>query len=145
VFLSSGYGKGCALLKIAATGDGRFEAKKVYQGHQMSSHFASPVRRGAYLYGIDDSRLVCLDLRTGEMKWTRPGVNKGSLLRVDDYLLILGEHGKLTLLPASPEMSDPRAEARPFRDRCWTMPALADGRLYLRDERTVKCLDLRRR
>ncbi|MGH7225778.1 MAG: PQQ-binding-like beta-propeller repeat protein, partial [Gemmataceae bacterium] len=145
VFISSGYDRGCALLKIA-TVKGGFEAKKVYSGKQMCSHFASPIRRGEYLYGIDDSRLICLHLRSGKVMWKRPGCNKGSLLRVNDSLLVLGEEGKLWLLDASPEKSAPRAEARPFRGgRCWTMPVLAEGKLFLRDERQMKCLDLRKR
>ncbi|HTU22883.1 MAG TPA: PQQ-binding-like beta-propeller repeat protein [Gemmataceae bacterium] len=143
VFISSGYGRGCALLKIAPT-KGGFEAKMVYSGKQMCSHFASSVRRGEYLYGIDDSYLICLHLRTGKVMWKRPGCNKGSLLRVNDDLLVLGEDGKLWLLDASPEKPTPKAEARPFRGgRCWTMPVLADGKLFLRDERQMKCFDLR--
>ncbi len=46
VFISSGYDRGCALLKIEPRAGGGFEAKKVYSGKQMCSHFASPVRRG---------------------------------------------------------------------------------------------------
>jgi outer membrane protein assembly factor BamB len=144
VFISSGYGTGCALVKIAQTGTG-FEARQVYRGNQMCSHFASPVRRGDYLYGIDDARLTCMELRTGKVKWTRAGINKGSLLRVDDYLLVLGENGRLFLLDASPQRHEPLAEARPFREgRCWTMPVLADGFLLLRNERQMKCFDLRK-
>lgn len=145
VFISSGYDKGCALVKIAANGASGLEAKMVYRGNQICSHFASPVRRGAYVYGIDDARLTCMDLRTGRVQWTRAGVNKGSLLRVDDHLLVLTENGKLLLYDARPEaVEDARAEARPFRNRCWTMPVLADGRLFLRDERQMKCLDLKK-
>ena len=144
VFISSGYGRGCTLLKIARTKDG-FKAEKVYSGKQMCSHFASPVRRGEYLYGIDDSRLSCMNLRTGKIMWTRPGCNKGSLLRVNDCVLVLGEEGRLWLLDASPEKRAPKAEARPFRGgRCWTMPVLAEGKLFLRDERQMKCFDLRK-
>lgn len=143
VFISSGYGRGCALLKIAATTDGGFEAQTVYSGKQMCSHFASPVRRGDYLYGIDDSRLTCLDLRSGKVMWRRPGVQKGSLLRVDDFLLVLGEEGRLFLFDAAAEKRPPRAEARPFRrGRCWTMPVVAGGKLFLRNERQMKCFDL---
>ena len=145
VFISSGYGRGCALLKIAVKADGGFEAKKVYSGKQMCSHFASPVRRGEYLYGIDDSRLACLNLRNGKVMWTWRGCNKGSLLRVNDLLLVLGEEGRLWLMDASPEKLAPRAEARPFRGgRCWTMPVLAEGKLFLRDEQHMKCFDVKK-
>jgi hypothetical protein len=86
-----------------------------------------------------------MNLRTGRVIWTRPGINKGSLLRVDDFLLVLGEDGRLFLLEASPEKHSPKAEARPFRGgRCWTMPVLAGGRLFLRDEQQMKCFDLKK-
>lgn len=157
VFISSGYDRGCALLRVgpaspsSATGKesrGRttsgFEVKKVYAGKQLCSHFASPVRRGEYLFGIDDSRLVCLNLRNGKVLWTRPGIKKGSLLRLNDYLLVLSEEGKLMLLEAVAEKRKPRAETWPFRRRrCWTMPVVAEGKLLLRDEDEMKCFELR--
>ena len=60
------------------------------------------------------------------------------------YLLVLGEDGKLALMPATPERAAVIAEtARVMGRRCWTMPVLADGRLLLRDEDHVRCLDLR--
>jgi outer membrane protein assembly factor BamB len=145
VFISSGYGRGCALLKIAAA-DGRFEAKTVYTGKQMACHFASPVRRGEYLFGIDDSPLSCLNLRTGKVMWKQSGIQKGSLLRINDYLLVLSEEGRLFLFDAVAENPDPKAQARPFQGgRCWTMPVVAEGKLFLRNEEQMKCFDLRKR
>src|SRR5579884_640406 len=142
VFISSGYAQGCALLKIVAAGD-RFEAKTVFTGKQMNCHFASPVRRGEYLFGIDDSRLSCLDLRTGKVMWKQSGIKKGSLLRLNGYLLVLGEEGVLLLLDAAAEKHPPKAQARPFHGgRCWTMPVVAEGKLFLRDEQQMKCFDL---
>ncbi len=142
VFISSGYARGCALLKVVAVGD-RFEAKTVFTGKQMNCHFASPVRRGEYLFGIDDSRLSCLDLRTGKVKWKQSGIQKGSLLRLNDNLLVLGEEGLLLLLDAAPEKHSPKLQARPFHGgRCWTMPVVAEGKLFLRDEQHMKCFGL---
>jgi outer membrane protein assembly factor BamB len=145
VFLCSDYGKGCALLKIAATAGGGFEAEQVYRGDQMRSLFASPVRRGEYLYGNSASHFACMNLRTGQVQWTLAGTKNGSPLCVNDFLLVLSDNGKLQLLDASPERHDPLAEARPFREgRCWTMPALADGFLIVRNESQMKCYDLRK-
>ena len=64
---------------------------------------------------------------------------------MDDRLIVLGESGKLALIDASPEGYREVAAARPMKNRCWTMPVLADGRLYLRDQRQVMCLDVRKR
>jgi outer membrane protein assembly factor BamB len=145
VFISSDYGKGCGLVKIQSDG-GKFQAKAVYESNELCCHFASPVRHGEYIYGMDERRdLTCLSLRTGQVAWRQPGFQKGSLLRVDDRLIVLGEQGKLALIDASPDGYHELAAMRPFRNRSWTMPVLADGRLFLRDQRQVMCLDVRKR
>lgn len=143
-FISSGYDRGCALLRISAKEDGRFKVKTVYTGKQMRCHFASPVRHGEYLYGIDDSRLTCLNLRNGKVVWKESGIKKGSLLCVNDYLLLLGEEGQLLLLDAAEKKYAPIAEARPLHGRCWTMPVIAEGKLFLRDEGQMKCFNLKK-
>ena len=59
----------------------------------------------------------------------------------NDYLLVLGEEG-LLLLDAAAEKHSPKAQARPFHGgRCWTMPVVAEGKLFLRDEQQIKCFD----
>ncbi len=146
VFISSGYGKGCALLRIEKTAAGNFAARPVFQNNYLCSHFGTPVRYHDHLYGFNESTLVCMDLRTGEIRWSKQGFHKGSLLRVDQYLIVLGEMGQLALMEASPEEPKPMAEGRFFpSSRCWTMPVLAEGKLFLRDEKQAACLDLRGR
>jgi outer membrane protein assembly factor BamB len=142
VFISSGYGKGCALVKVAKHG-AQFTAQSVYEGNQLCCHFASPVRNGEYLYGLDETRdLTCLNLRTGEICWRQPGFQKGSLIRVNDRLLVLAENGNLALVDADAAEYHELAKARVFRQRCWTSPVLADGKLYLRDQKKILCLKL---
>jgi outer membrane protein assembly factor BamB len=143
VFISSGYNRGCALLKIAKTKAGDFTAQPVFENNLLCSHFASPVRRGEFVFGFNEAALTCLDLHTGEVRWKKSGFQKGSLLRADDYLLVLGEYGKLALMKASPDEPDIVATARPLSDRCWTMPVLAEGRLFLRSEKKAVCLDVK--
>jgi outer membrane protein assembly factor BamB len=144
VFISSGYGKGCALLKITPTDGGGFGAQRVYMGNQLCSHFATPVRRGDYLYGFNEAKLVCMDIKTGKIKWSQGGFNKGSLLAVGDHLVILGEKGQLALFEATPKAPKQIAQANPFPGRppqTWTMPVLAEGKLFLRDEEVILCLE----
>jgi outer membrane protein assembly factor BamB len=151
VFLSSGYRRGCALIKIAGRGAGRFEAQRVYEGNDLCLHFSSPVRYRDGLYAIDETRdLTCLDVRTGKVLWRHRGFLQGSLLRVDDRLLVLGGDGKLALVEADPDrfrtlaLVEADSDRWPSHGRCWTVPVLAGGRLYLRDEGEVLCLDLRK-
>jgi outer membrane protein assembly factor BamB len=152
VFVSSGYSRGCGLVKVERRGGG-FLARRVYESGELCCHFSTPVRHKDHVYGFDETRdLTCLSLRTGEVRWRfeRPqdaeglrgvGYQKGSLIRVGELLLALGESGKLALVEATPEEYREVAAARPFRDRCWTLPVLAEGKLLVRDWKQVLCLD----
>jgi outer membrane protein assembly factor BamB len=146
VFLSSGYGKGCVLLEVARRDDGSPEPHRVYEHNRMRNHFCSSVRWGDHLYGFDQTDLVCLGVRTGEVAWREKGARtfrKGSLLIADGRLLVLGEDGTLTLADAAPEGFRARASFRVSSGKCWTVPALAGGKLYVRDEAMLVCLELR--
>lgn len=155
VFVSSGYGKGCALLKIEQRDGGRsFRARRVYESDALCCHFSTPVRFGDHVYGLDEKRdLTCLNLRTGEVAWRfereeetegirAVGFKKGSLIRVDDRLIVLGEDGKLAVVKATPDRYEEIAAARPFRERCWTVPVLAEGRLLVRDWKRIVCMEV---
>ncbi|HZT82064.1 MAG TPA: PQQ-binding-like beta-propeller repeat protein [Gemmataceae bacterium] len=143
LFISSGYGKGCALVKVWPAAKDSWQARRVYEGNQMLNHFSSCVRWKDQVYGFSDPGvLTCLDLRTGKVLWTEKGFKKGSLLAADGYLILLGENGKLALAEATPEGYREKALCSPMGRKCWVMPVLANGRLYLRDEDKVVCLDL---
>jgi outer membrane protein assembly factor BamB len=146
VFLSSAYNKGCALLEISASAGGTPSVGLVYANEHMRNHFATSVRQGDYVYGFDRTELVCLSLRTGEIAW-REGkgrkFQKGTLIAADGKLIVMCESGHLLLVDASPAGYHETASFRVTTTKCWTTPALADGRLYLRDESELTCIDLR--
>ncbi len=146
VFISSGYGKGCTLLKIEPTGTGSFRARPVYEGTQMRNHFASSVLWRGHVYGFDETALACLDVKNGDVLWKKDGFQKGSLLVADGKLIVLGERGDLALAEASPDGWREHGRFRAFRShRCWVMPVVAEGRLYIRDLDDVACYDVRAR
>jgi outer membrane protein assembly factor BamB len=146
VFISSGYGKGCALLEVATEADGSIRAHPVYEHNRMRNHFASSVRHGDHLYGFDQMDLVCMELRTGKVVWREKCIRtfkKGSLLAADGCLIVLGELGRLSLVSATPAGYQELATCQVSRNKCWTVPALANGKLYVRDESAILCLDLK--
>jgi outer membrane protein assembly factor BamB len=143
VFISSGYGVGCALLKVTADPGGALQARRVYASNQLRNHFATSVFYRGHIYGIDDPDfLTCLDVKSGQVLWKQRGVGKGSLLAVDGHLIVLEDQGRVVLVEASPEGYREEASWQALHGRCWTVPALADGRLYIRDETEVLCLKL---
>jgi outer membrane protein assembly factor BamB len=133
VFISSGYGKGCALLEVVAGDGGLPSVHRVYESNRMCNHFSSSVYYKEHLYGFSEGTLVCMEFRTGKIRWKESGFKKGSLLIADGHLVILGEYGKLALARATPDGYQEET-AHDFRtsQRCWTAPSLADGKLYLR-------------
>jgi len=149
VFISSDYGAGCALLELDADGHGGVRAAPVYvkRNKLMRNHHASCVLYRGYLYGFDTSpdALKCVDLRTGREKWASRRPGKGSVLAADGALLVLTQEGSLALVAASPDGFRQQAELRDVLQGsdCWALPALADKRLYLRDQQHILCIDLK--
>jgi outer membrane protein assembly factor BamB len=143
IFISSGYKRGCALLKI---NDGNVNA--VWQNKNMSNQINCSVFWRGYIYGFDGQvggggKLTCLDLATGEKKWSQGGMGTGSLMIADGKLIILGEKGTLVITEASPEGFRKLASAKILTGKCWTMPVLANGKIYARNAAgQLVCLDV---
>ncbi|MCU0370805.1 MAG: PQQ-binding-like beta-propeller repeat protein, partial [Bacteroidales bacterium] len=104
-----------------------------WENKNLRSQMSGPVVIDGYIYGIDDNQLVCLDWKTGEKKWQEKSVGKGSLMAADGKLIIIGEKGKLFIAKATPEKFDLIASMQAIEDYCWTMPTLANGKIYVRN------------
>jgi outer membrane protein assembly factor BamB len=147
VFLSSDYGSGCALLHLAGRWSG-VQAEPVYvkRNKLMRNHHMTCVFRDGYLYGCDSGRgeLKCIDLRTGQEKWASQ-IGKHSLIYADGHLIALTESGDLVLVEATPGafLEKGRMKSLLQGPECWALPALAGGRLFVRDHSQLVCLDLR--
>ena len=147
VLITSGYGRGAILLDLA----------KVLQGHptpawpqdskDLAAHFTTPVLWKGYLYGIDGNagkgQLRCLDFATGAVQWTEPSVGFGGLMLADGRLIILNEKGILLVADAAPGGYKERLRSTVLGPTCWTMPVLANGRIYCRNEKgDLACVEL---
>ena len=140
IFISSGYDKGAALLQIKAGGAG---VEQVWQSRVMKNHMATSVLYQGYLYGFDEGTLKCIEAGSGETAWRKRGFGKGTLILADGHLFVLGEGGDLALVEATPAEYRERSRVEVFKSKCWTAPSLSGGKLYLRDEREVVCLDVK--
>lgn len=143
LLLSSGDNRGGAALQLTAGAPVvRWENKN------LRAQFTPPVVLGGFIYGLDGNAgeratLRCLDLATGDAKWTGPAVGTGGILAAAGRLLVLSDKGELILCDASPAGFQPLARAQILDGKCWTNPALNAGRLYARNARgTLVCLEL---
>ena len=138
IFISSGYGSGCALLQMSAKG-----IQQVWSNKNMRNHFNSCVLWQGHLYGFDESQLRCLDVITGAVKWSTPAYGKGSLMLADAKLLLYGERGRLGLADASPEGFHEHAAAQVLGgSSTWAPPVLSNGRIFCRSLGDLVCLDV---
>ena len=109
----------------------------------MRNHLNSSVLWRGYLYGFDEGTLKCLDFKTGQMKWSKGGLGKGSLMIADGKLIILSERGKLVTAEASPLGFKELSSVQILTGKCWTVPVLANGRIYARNAvGNLVCVDV---
>jgi outer membrane protein assembly factor BamB len=142
VFISSGYSVGCALVQVTRSGD-RWTATKLWRNTAMHCKFSSPVPYQDYLYGLDEGILVCVDAKTGKRMWKSGRYGNGQMLRTDDLFVILSEKGQLVLVQATPKGHHELAKFQALEGKTWNVPALVDGRIYLRSDTEMACYDLR--
>lgn len=143
VFISSGYSMGCALVRISREGEG-LAVKQVYRNNLMRNHYATCVFYKDYLYGFDEGYLTCMSFPEGKKRrWKEGKFGRGNLLLAGEHLVVLGKNGKLALVEPSPENYREVALCEVSENPCWAAPALAQGRLYIRDDEHVICLGRR--
>lgn len=140
-FLSAGYGTGCEVVEIGKTADGWTE-RTVWKNKQLKNKFSSSVFWRGYVYGLDEDILTCLNAETGERQWKDGRYGFGQVLLADGQLVILCGEGDLALVRASPEGWDERARFPAIHGKTWNVPAIAQGKLLVRNAVEMACYDL---
>lgn len=142
VFLSGGYGMGCLLLKVEARPGGTWSATEVWRGMRMKTQFNSPALRDGHLYGLDDGRLACVDVATGERVWKDGNYASGQSLLVNDLIVIQNEGGSVHLCAAKVGGFEELGRAEALSSKTWNLPVLAGRYLLVRNDREALCLEL---
>lgn len=146
VFSASGYGKGGSLVRLNWSGDS-VQSQFVYHTENMRSHHGDMVIHDGLIFGSDDPGvLTCLDLKTGEVQWKNRSVGKGAVTYADGHIYLRSEQGPVALVKATGEgyVESGRFD-QPHRSSvsAWSHPVVAAGRLFLRDQDTLLCYELR--
>lgn len=150
VYCSAGYGIGSGACRIAKEGDG-FAAKQLWVipgDKQVANHWSTPVCKDGYLYGMFSFKqfgtgpMKCVELATGKLMWERPGFGPGNVLLVNDKILALADDGQLVVVEALPAAYKEIARFKAVTGKCWSTPALSDGRIYIRSTKEGACLDV---
>jgi outer membrane protein assembly factor BamB len=133
------------------TVDGKQTAKEAWKNPALTCYFATPVAVGTeYLYMVNgavfppSATLRCVEVKTGKEVWSQAKVGKyhASLLRTgNDNLLMLDDAGNLMLVEPNAKEYKELAKSK-ICGPTWAHPALANGKLYVRDHDQVLCVQL---
>ena len=140
-FISSGYGKGAALVELKGSGDS-YTATTIWENGMMKNKFNSSVLHDGYVYGLDEGILTCLDVNTGERKWKDGRYGYGQVLLAGGHLIVTSDQGEVALVKATPSAYTQVAKFSALQGQTWNYPALAGGRLLVRNSTEMAAYDI---
>ncbi|MCA1618786.1 MAG: PQQ-like beta-propeller repeat protein [Acidobacteria bacterium] len=140
-FVSAGYGKGAALVEVGG-GGGKLSAASVWERASMKNKFNSSVLHEGHVYGLDEGMLTCVELETGQQKWKARGYGYGQVVVASGHLIVTTEEGEIALVRATPAGHTELARFAALEGRTWNVPAIAGGRLLVRNATQMACYKL---
>jgi outer membrane protein assembly factor BamB len=159
ILIASSITYGSAGLRLSAV-DGKPGATEAWKNPQLTSYFTTPVAVGSeHLYLVTGTPpglggggrrmppkadLHCVEAATGKVLWKREKVGRhhAGLMRTGDgKLLMLEDQGELVLVDPSPKEYRELARSK-VCGATWSHPSLANGKLYLRDDKEILCLQV---
>jgi len=152
VFISAAENHGSALLSLKAA-DGKFDVTETWTSFgpksALRSEWQTAALVGDHLYGFDNvgsagpiTHLNCVEVATGKRVWQKTRFGKANLIAADGKLFIITFKGELVVVTATAKGYHELGRIKVLIGTRQA-PALADGLLYLRDNREFVCLDVR--
>src|SRR5262245_16782170 len=136
-FISSGYGKGAALVEVNGG-----NARTIWENINMKNKFNSSVLHQGHVYGLDEGILTCLDVNTGERKWKGGRYGYGQLILAGGNLIVITDTGELALVRAAPDQFSEIARFQAIEGKTWNYPAIARGLLLVRNANQMAAYDI---
>ena len=155
VFISAGENHGCALLSVKGT-NGSFAANEVWSSlgpkSVLRNEWQTAILLDNHLFGFDNvggagpiSHLTCVNAEDGKVAWQQTRFGKGNMIAADGKLLMSTMKGELIIARASPKAYEEIGRATVLSGSTRQAPSLANGLLYLRDDKEIVCYDVKQR
>lgn len=141
---------GTTAIQVAAK-EAKLVPAQLWQNKALTGYFSTgTVVDKEYLYLVTNAlqpkpscTLRCVELKSGKELWSKEGVGYyhiGLIRTGDNHLLMLDDSGTLRLLQANPKEYRELAQAK-VSGGTFALPALSDGRLYVRDDQELRCIE----
>lgn len=115
---------------------------EVLASKTMQNNWSSSIFHEGFLYGFTRARLQCVSAETGELKWSQRGFGKGSLIKVDNKLIVMSDQGKVMVVDPSPDKYTELGSFQALTGKSWTAPSFAEGKLFVRNLTQLACFKL---
>jgi outer membrane protein assembly factor BamB len=119
--------------------DGKASVEEIWRSNKLDNHHGGGVLINGYIYSssciYNRGKWICLDWKTGEMKYAETGVGKGSLTYADGLLYMLSENRIVGLVRPTPDsygLISSFEIPKGGKGNSWAHPVVCDGRLYIR-------------
>lgn len=146
VFSATGRQGGGGVAKLSGQGDAA-KADEVWHSTDVRNGIGGAVLLDGRLYGGNGQTLTCVEFATGKVLWNERGVGDGGVCYADGRLYVRAiKGGGVALVEPSPEgykehgrFTQPDLSGKDN----WQHPLVANGGLYLRDQGSLFCYDVK--
>ena len=148
IFHTSGYKMGCQAIRVTKSG-----YTELWKNNLLEAQHSDPVLIDGYIYGYsgessrNNGQFKCIELSSGKEMWTTNEVGQGTTTFVDGHLICFDIKGNLYLLKPDPsgfkKMGEIKKAVEDVKNPAWTVPVVANGKLYLRYLQQLVCYQLK--
>lgn len=145
---SGAFRANCALIKPVLK-DGVFTVEEIYSGNKLPIGLGGVVKIGDYFYGSSSQSAMCVEFKTGTVKWEERAIGPCSWLVADQRIYVHAESGDVALLEPTSEAYREKGRFSPSNPptrgqaKAWAYPVVANGRLYIRELNSLWSYDVK--
>ncbi len=129
------------------------EAERVWANEKLTCYFSTPVAVGDYLYMVNGEAkfpggtliMRCVEAKSGKVMWEKKdvGTYHAAVVKTGDGKLFMhDDKGNIKLLDPNEKEYKELASSKVCSET-WAHPAVSDGKVYLRDNKSLYCLELK--
>lgn len=141
--LTASYGVGAEWIELNADG-----CRVDWNNTVLSSQYTTPILHEGNMYGINGRQdggpisLICFDPVTRNEHWSKTLSDYATLIAADGKLLVMQTDGTLKLVRLNKSRYEELGSANLLSGTTRAMPSLANGRLFVRSQSTLLCVDV---
>jgi len=150
VLITGGYNAGTSMIKVEKKADGSYGVTELFKTVEFGAHTQPPILYRDHFYAQYTTNersdgFICMGM-DGKVRWKtgeNPAFVRGGSLLADGLLLSTDGSTMLYLIEPDPSGFKPLASAVLLEQGTnWAPLALVDGKLLIRDQKQMKCLQV---